>query len=178
MQLELTRYRGCAELARKTLDPPEAVDLDGQWSTILEVKGHTTGVSEITILNEWLSLFGGIQVAPHKCVSLLTNASDEEILLLHDPLEVAGTKPTTMGDLFFWCLIACGPLKGDKFAPLQATFQKSGATFSVRQRTRRPRALQSLLPKAAMISGNAEAPILMLAASYAATCRPPWRSST
>src|ERR1700730_6493335 len=105
--------------------------------------------------------------------SLLTNASDQEILLLHDPFEVAWTKPTTMGDLFYGCRIAIGPLKGDKFAALQATFQKSGATFSVRQRTRRPRALQSLLPKAAMISGNAEAPILMLAASYAATRRPP-----
>jgi hypothetical protein len=45
--------------------------------------------------------------------SLFTNASREEVLLLHDPFEVERTKPTTMGDLFFWCRIAFGfPPKG------------------------------------------------------------------
>jgi hypothetical protein len=33
--------------------------------------------------------------------SLLTNASREEVLLLHDPFEAERTKPTTMGYPFF-----------------------------------------------------------------------------
>jgi hypothetical protein len=106
--------------------------------------------------------------------SLLTNASREEVLLLPDPFEAERTKPTTVGDPFFWCRIAFGlPPKANKFAALQAAFQKSDATVSVRQEKAKASRLASLLPKAAMTSGNAEAPILMLAASYAATRRPP-----
>jgi hypothetical protein len=106
--------------------------------------------------------------------SLFTNASREEVLLLHDPFEVERTKPTTMGDLFFWCRTAFGfPPKGDKFAALQAAFQKERCHLLCPTGEGEGLAPCKSASQSRHDRGNAEAPILMLAASYAATRRPP-----
>jgi len=63
------RLRALNRVFTKTLDPLEVVNLNDQWSTFLKSKVIRCGVSEIRTLNEWLSLFRGVQVALYKCVS-------------------------------------------------------------------------------------------------------------